>query len=137
MPCPDSSGEKMKNGFDMFWFGENGPNWVDAVETLQTAKEQIEKLPQNDSGSYAVVDHRTGNRLSFATKLRARGARNNQGFLSYGSALFFNAKENSQNISVLRSSSDLQIVVVHRHRHTVQACGDRARRRKLQCQLEC
>jgi hypothetical protein len=72
------SGEKMKKRFDIFWFGENGPNWIDAVETVQTAKEQIEKLPQNDSGSYAVVDHRTGNRLSFATKLRASGARTKQ-----------------------------------------------------------
>jgi len=50
----------MKKRFDIFWFGENGPNWIDAVETLQTAKEQIEKLPQSDSGSYAVVDHRNG-----------------------------------------------------------------------------
>jgi hypothetical protein len=55
----------MKKRFDIFWFGENGPNWIEAVETLQTAKEQIEKLPQNNSGSYAVVDHRTSNRLSF------------------------------------------------------------------------
>jgi hypothetical protein len=68
----------MKNRFDIFWFGENGPNWIKAVETLETAKDQIEKLPQNDSGSYAVVDHRTGNRLSFAATLRASGARTKQ-----------------------------------------------------------
>jgi len=67
----------MKKRFDIFWFGENGPNWIDAVETLQTAKEQTENLPQNHSGSYAVVDHRTGNRL-FAAKLRASGARTKQ-----------------------------------------------------------
>jgi hypothetical protein len=60
----------MKKRFDIFWFGENGPTWIKAVETLKTAKDQIEKLPQNDSGSYAVIDHRT-----FATKLRASGAR--------------------------------------------------------------
>ena len=65
----------MKKRFDIFWFGENGPNWIDAVETLETAKDQIEKLPQHDSGSYAVVDHRTGNRLSFAAKFRTSGAR--------------------------------------------------------------
>jgi hypothetical protein len=64
--------------FDIFWFGENGPNWIQAVETLQNAKEQIEKLPQNDSGSYAVVDHRTGNRLSFSAKLQSSGARTKQ-----------------------------------------------------------
>jgi hypothetical protein len=64
----------MTKRFNIFWFGENGPNWIDAVETLETAKDKIEKLPQHDSGSYAVVDHRTGNRLSFAAKLRASGA---------------------------------------------------------------
>jgi hypothetical protein len=68
----------MMKRFDIFWFGENGPNWIESGETLQTAKEQIEKLPQNDSGSYAVVDQRTGNRLSFAAKLRASGARTKQ-----------------------------------------------------------
>jgi len=68
----------MKNRFDIFWFGENGPVWIKAVETLETAKDQIEKLPQHDSGSYAVVDHRTGNCLSFAAKLRASGTRAKQ-----------------------------------------------------------
>ena len=63
----------MTKRFDIFWFGENGPNWIKAVETLETAKDVIEKLPQNDSGSYAVVDHRT-----FATKLRASGTRSKQ-----------------------------------------------------------
>ncbi len=65
----------MTKRFDIFWFGENGPNWIDAVETLETAKDQIEKLPQSDSGSYAVVDHRTGNCLSFAAKLRSSEVR--------------------------------------------------------------
>jgi hypothetical protein len=69
----------MRKRFDIFWFGENGPNWIEAVETLETAKGQIEKLPQSDSGSYAVVDHRTGNRFSFAAKLRASGARTGKG----------------------------------------------------------
>ena len=68
----------MTKRFDIFWFGENGPNWINAVETLETAKDQIEKLPQNDSGSYAVVDQRTGNRISSAAKLRASGARTKQ-----------------------------------------------------------
>jgi hypothetical protein len=65
----------MTKRFDIFWFGENGPNWIEGVETLETAKDQIEKLPQHDSGSYAVVDHGMGKRLSFAAKLRASGAR--------------------------------------------------------------
>jgi len=64
----------MKKRFDIFWFGKNGPNWIDAVGTLQTAKEQIEKLPQNDSGSYAVVDHRTGNRLFVRREASGQGS---------------------------------------------------------------
>jgi len=72
----------MTKRFDIFWFGENGPNWINAVETLETAKDQIEKLPQNDSGSYAVVDQKTGNRISFAAKLRASGARTKQSLSS-------------------------------------------------------
>ena len=72
----------MPKRFDIFWFGENGPNWIDAVETLETAKDRIEKLPQNDSGSYAVVDYRTGNRLSFASKLWASAASTKQSLSS-------------------------------------------------------
>jgi hypothetical protein len=55
----------MKKPFDIVWFGESGPSWIEAVETLETAKAHIEKLPQANSGSYAVLDQRTGNRLSF------------------------------------------------------------------------
>jgi hypothetical protein len=72
----------MPKRFDIFWFGENGPNWIDAVETLETAKDRIEKLPQNDSGSYAVVDYRTGNRLSFVSKLWASAASTKQSLSS-------------------------------------------------------
>ena len=72
----------MTKRFDIFWFGENGPNWIDAVETLETAKDRIEKLPQNDSGSYAVVDYRTGNRLSFVSKLWASAASTKQSLSS-------------------------------------------------------
>jgi hypothetical protein len=64
--------------FDIFWFGESGPTWIDAVETLETAKNRIEQLPQSDSGSYAVLDQRTGNRLSFAAKLHASANRTRQ-----------------------------------------------------------
>jgi hypothetical protein len=68
----------MKKPFDIFWFGESGPTWIDAVDTLETAKERIEHLPQNNSGSYAVLDQRTGNRLSFASKLQASSIRTYQ-----------------------------------------------------------
>lgn len=68
----------MKKPFDIFWFGENGPNWIETVDTLETARAHIEKLPQAQSGSYAVLDQRTDNRISFAAKLRAGGARTKQ-----------------------------------------------------------
>ena len=61
----------MKQPFDIFWFGETGRNWIEAVDTLETAKAHIEKLPQVFSGSYAVLDQRTGNRISFAAKIQA------------------------------------------------------------------
>jgi hypothetical protein len=68
----------MKKPFDIFWFGESGPNWIEAVDTLEVAQARmkklpqarIEKLPQGQSGSYAVLDKRAGNRLSFAPKLQ-------------------------------------------------------------------
>jgi len=72
----------MRKAFDIFWFGENGPNWIEAVETLESAKAHIEKLPQANSGSYAVLDQRTGNRISFAAKIQPSGARTKQGLRS-------------------------------------------------------
>ena len=60
----------MKKPFDIFWFGDNGPNWIKTVDTLEIAKAHIENLPQANSGSYAVLDQRTGKRISFAAKLR-------------------------------------------------------------------
>lgn len=64
----------MDKRFDIFWFGEGGPTWVDAVATFESAKACIEKLPQRgDSGAYAVLDLRTGNRISFV-KTRERNS---------------------------------------------------------------
>jgi hypothetical protein len=65
----------MKKPFDIFWFGESGPNWIEAVDTLEAAKARIDCLPEAESGSYAVLDQRTGNRLSFASKLQASRSR--------------------------------------------------------------
>jgi hypothetical protein len=72
----------MKKRFSIFWFGESGPTWIDAVDTLETAKDHIESLPHNNSGSYAVLDQRTGNRLSFASKLQASVNRTQQNLTS-------------------------------------------------------
>lgn len=58
----------MKNPFVIFWFGEGGLSGIEEVETLETAKAKIERLPQPNSSSYAVLDQRTGNRISFAVK---------------------------------------------------------------------
>jgi hypothetical protein len=51
--------------FDIFWFGEKGAIWVEAVDTLEIAKVRIEQLLQSRSGRYVVIDSHTGNRISF------------------------------------------------------------------------
>jgi hypothetical protein len=50
------------------WFGEDGPTWIEAVDTLEIAKAHIEKLPLANSGSYAILDPRTGSRISLKAK---------------------------------------------------------------------
>jgi hypothetical protein len=69
----------MKKPFDIFWFGESGPNWIATVETLEIAKAHIKKLPQGNSGSYAVPEQTTGNRSSFAARMQVKGTRTRQG----------------------------------------------------------
>ncbi|MDP9147977.1 MAG: hypothetical protein M3N22_09970 [Acidobacteriota bacterium] len=60
----------MEKPFDIFWFGDSGPSWVDAVSTLESARAYIEKLrPQNGPGGYGVFDQRTGKRITFAPKV--------------------------------------------------------------------
>jgi hypothetical protein len=59
----------MDKPFDIFWFGEGGPIWIDSVATLESAKARIETLPQRNSGTYGVVDQRTGRCTSFAAKI--------------------------------------------------------------------
>jgi hypothetical protein len=39
--------------------------WVEAVDTLEIAKAHIKQLPQSSSGSYGVMDLRSGKRISF------------------------------------------------------------------------
>ena len=56
---------EMVKRFDIFWFGEEGAIWVEAVDTLEIAKVRIEQLRQSRSGSYEVMDSQTGNRISF------------------------------------------------------------------------
>ena len=59
----------MDKPFDIFWFGEGGPVWIDSVATLGSAKARIETLPQRNSGAYGVFDQRTARCTSFAAKI--------------------------------------------------------------------
>ncbi len=56
----------MQKPFDIFWFGDSGPRWIEAVETLDIAKARIETFPHRESGSYQVLDQRTGKHFLFA-----------------------------------------------------------------------
>jgi len=59
----------MDKPFDIFWFGEGGPVWIDSVATLESAKARIETLPQRNSGAYGVFDQRTARCTPFAAKI--------------------------------------------------------------------
>jgi len=60
----------MEKPVDIFWFGESGPVWVAAAQSMERAKACIDALPLKSAGGYAVVDHRTGKRMSFEPDLR-------------------------------------------------------------------
>src|ERR1700730_15562681 len=60
----------MDKPVDIVWFGESGPVWVEAAQTMERAKACVDALPLKTSGGYAVVDHRTGKRMSFEPNLR-------------------------------------------------------------------
>jgi hypothetical protein len=68
-PSSTPGGGKMKKPVDIFWFGESGPVWVDAAQTMERAKACVDALPLKSSGGYAAVDHRTGNSMSFEPNL--------------------------------------------------------------------
>ena len=55
----------MKKPVDIVWFGESGPVWVEAAQTIQRAKKCIDALPLKSSGGYAALDQRTRNCMSF------------------------------------------------------------------------
>ncbi|HWZ24510.1 MAG TPA: hypothetical protein VN037_04460 [Verrucomicrobiae bacterium] len=59
----------MKKSVDIFWFGESGPVWVEAVRTMERAKACVDALPLKAAGGYVVVDQRTGNSMSFEPNL--------------------------------------------------------------------
>jgi hypothetical protein len=71
----------MVKPFAIFWFGENGPNWIDTAGTLKAARERIAKLPAANSGSYSVLDLRISTRipLSLLDKPRAAGVKTQRG----------------------------------------------------------
>jgi hypothetical protein len=59
----------MEHPFDIFWFGEGGPVWIDSVATLESAKARIATLPQQNSGAYGVFDQRIARCTPFAAKI--------------------------------------------------------------------
>lgn len=59
----------MDKPFNIYWFGQDGPAWINSVATFEGARAHIETLPLRESGSYGVFDHRTGNRLYFVPKI--------------------------------------------------------------------
>jgi hypothetical protein len=59
----------MDKPFDILWFGEGGPIWIDSAATLESAEARIETLPQRNSGAYGVFDQRTARCTSFAAKI--------------------------------------------------------------------
>jgi hypothetical protein len=61
----------MKKTVDIFWFGENGAVWVEAAPTMERAKACIDALPLKTWGGYALLDQRTGKRVSFEPDLRS------------------------------------------------------------------
>jgi hypothetical protein len=61
----------MKKPVDIFWFGESGPVWVEAAPTMEGAKACVDALPLKIWGGYALLDQRTGKRVSFEPDLRS------------------------------------------------------------------
>jgi hypothetical protein len=59
----------MDKPFDIFWFGESGPIWIDSFATLESAERHIEALPQRNSGAYGVFDQRTARCTSFPARI--------------------------------------------------------------------
>jgi hypothetical protein len=45
----------MEKPFDIFWLGESGPVWVEAVQTLERAKACINALLLKDSGMQCLT----------------------------------------------------------------------------------
>jgi hypothetical protein len=72
--------------YDIFWFGESGPSWIEAVESMETAKAHIAKMPQANSGSYAVLDQRTGERVEVAGQAGMKVGRKRPGLARYAKA---------------------------------------------------
>jgi hypothetical protein len=59
----------MEHPFDISWFGEGGPVWIDSAATLESAMARIETLSQRNSGAYGVFDQRTARCTSFPARI--------------------------------------------------------------------
>jgi hypothetical protein len=48
---------------DIFRIEANGVLWRDAVTTVETAKDRIEKLADSSPGTYLILNQTTGQRI--------------------------------------------------------------------------
>lgn len=76
----------MNDSYDILWFGENGPSWIEAVESMETAKARVAKMPQANSGSYAILDHHSGEPRQNAGKAAMKVGRKRPGLARYAKA---------------------------------------------------
>lgn len=49
--------------YDIFRIETSGVLWCDAVNTVETARERIQKLACSSPGSYLILDQKTGHRI--------------------------------------------------------------------------
>jgi hypothetical protein len=49
--------------YDIFRIESNGVLWCDAVTTVETAKDCIEKLADSSPGTYLILNQTTGQRI--------------------------------------------------------------------------
>jgi hypothetical protein len=65
-----TGGGKMKKPVDIFWFGESGPVWVEAAQTMERAKACVDALPLKTSGGLRGSGSPHRQQHVFRTKLK-------------------------------------------------------------------
>jgi hypothetical protein len=49
--------------YDIFRIESNGVLWCDAVTTVETAKDRVQKLADSSPGTYLILNQTTGQRI--------------------------------------------------------------------------